>query len=119
MSIPAGTNFENAIALVAKLGPGSKWNVQGGVVVFLPDGVVPPLLQVQIQSFAWDKSMPVREVLDRIRQLPEVTGQPRSLDWLRRHSRAVPVRFVYVVAAAKRRGRKWWKLSKMCPWLPY
>lgn len=79
VSIPAGTNFENAIALVAKLGPRAKWNVQGGVVVFLTDGVVPPLLQVQIQSFTWDKTMPVREVLDRIRQLPEVTGAAAKL----------------------------------------
>lgn len=79
VDVPAGTNLETAIALVAKLGPKSKWNVQRGVVVFLPDGVVPPLLEVQIRSFTWDKSMPLRGVLDRIRQLPEVTAAAAKL----------------------------------------
>jgi hypothetical protein len=79
VSVPAGTTFENAVALVAKLGSRSKWTVQGSVVVFLPNGVVPPLLRVQIQSLTWDKTLPLREVLDRIRQLPEVTEAASKL----------------------------------------
>jgi hypothetical protein len=78
VNIKAGTEFENAIALVAKFGSKPKWIVQDGVAVFLPDGMVPPLLQVQIQSFTLDKTEPFSELLDRIRQLPEVTEAARK-----------------------------------------
>ena len=79
VSIAAGTNFENAVAIVARFGSRSKWNVRRGVALFLPDGYVPPLLEVQIQSFTWDKNMPLREVLARIRQLPQVTEAAAKL----------------------------------------
>ncbi len=72
LSLPAGIKFENAVARIANLGPKSKWSVQDGVADFLLDGVVSPLLQVQIESFTWDKATPFRVVLGRVRQLPEV-----------------------------------------------
>jgi hypothetical protein len=79
VSIPAGGNFENAVAQVAKFGRRSEWNVEDGVANFFPSGVVPPLLQVQIPSFTWDKATPVKEVLGRINHLPEVTESASKL----------------------------------------
>jgi hypothetical protein len=73
MSIPAGVNFRSAVTQVANLSPKSKWDVGDGVADFFVDGFVPRLLQVQIQSFTWDRATPFRVVLGRIRQLPEVT----------------------------------------------
>jgi hypothetical protein len=73
VSIPAGTDFGDAVAQIAKFKDKSRWNVKGAVANYFPEGAVPSLLQVRINSFSWDKNGSIREVLDRIRQLPEVT----------------------------------------------
>ncbi len=79
VSVPAGTNFDKAVAQVAKLRAPSKWQVRNGVANFFPGGIVPPLLLVHIRNFAWDKSTPIREVLGRLRQLPELTEEASKL----------------------------------------
>jgi hypothetical protein len=73
ISIPAGTGFDKALGQVAKSGGVSEWRVRDGVANLLPVGLVPPLLQVRIHRFEWDRTSPVREVVDRLRRLPEVS----------------------------------------------
>ncbi len=57
----------------------SRWHLQNGVVNLLPAGGLPALLQVRIRRFEWDPEAPLREVLDRLRQLPEVSEGARKL----------------------------------------
>lgn len=71
--VSAGTSFDQAVAQVTRARAASQWKLRDGVANLLPGGFAPPLLQVQVRSFTWDKAAPVREVLDRLRQLPEVT----------------------------------------------
>jgi hypothetical protein len=79
VSVPAGTSFEKAVTQIAKLRTASKWQLDDGVANFFPAGGVPPLLEVQIRSFSWDRATPVREVLDRLRQLPEVIQEASKI----------------------------------------
>jgi hypothetical protein len=78
LSIPAGTGLEVALEQVAK-SSNMSLQFQNGVVDMLPTGALPPLLQVQIRRFEWDRGAPVREVLDRLRQLPEVSEGAHKL----------------------------------------
>lgn len=75
MSIPAGTNFDTALAEFGKLRSRSAWKHDDGVANLFPTGAVPQLLQVQIASFTWDDTSPISEVLTRVRRLPEVTQE--------------------------------------------
>lgn len=79
VSIPPGTNFESALTQLAKLGRGSSWQVEGRVANFFPGGLIPQLLRAQISSFTWDRTTPFKEVLSRLRQLPEVTEAASKL----------------------------------------
>jgi hypothetical protein len=51
---------------------------QDGVANLLP-GTIPLLLDVRIRGFEWDKGASVREVIDRLRQLPEVKEEALRL----------------------------------------
>ncbi len=42
-------------------------------------GFVPPLLQVQIRRFEWDRSAPMKEAIARLRDLPEVSAEALKL----------------------------------------
>jgi len=77
--VSAGTSFDKAVAQVAMTRAASQWQLRDGVANLLPGGGAPPLLQVQVRSFTWDKATPVREVLDRLRQLPEVAEEASKL----------------------------------------
>jgi hypothetical protein len=73
ISVPAGTSLDAALWQVAKSRTMSEWQIQDGVANMLPAGFVPPLLRVRIHRFEWERTAPVREVIDRLRQLPEVS----------------------------------------------
>jgi hypothetical protein len=79
VSIPSGTKLGNAFAEIAKFSPKAEWHVQDRVANFFPVGAIPPMLQTQVHAFMWDKATPFREVLDRLRQLPEVTEAASKL----------------------------------------
>jgi hypothetical protein len=79
LHVSAGTTFDRAVARVTKTGPASQWELRDGVANLWPGEAVPPLLQVPVRSFTWDKAAPVREVLDRLRQLPEVVEEASKL----------------------------------------
>jgi hypothetical protein len=72
ISVPTGTSFEEALRQVANGKARSEGRLRDGVANLLPTGAEPPLLWVRISNFEWDRTMPVREVIARLRQLPEV-----------------------------------------------
>ncbi len=80
VSVAAGTTLDKALGQVAKSGTTSKWQVRDGIANLLPIGFVPPLLQVQIRRFEWHRAAPMREALERLRQLPEVSAEALKLD---------------------------------------
>ncbi|HXC42388.1 MAG TPA: carboxypeptidase-like regulatory domain-containing protein [Candidatus Dormibacteraeota bacterium] len=80
ISIAAGTSLDLALGELAKSSATSKWQIEDGVVNLLPaDAAVPPLLQVRIRRFEWDRTTSVREVVDRLRQMPEVSEEASKL----------------------------------------
>jgi len=79
ISIPAGTSFDAALGQVVKSKAMSQGRLRDGVANLLPSGPGPPLLQVRIRRFEWDRTTPVREVIDRLRQLPEVSEEASKL----------------------------------------
>jgi hypothetical protein len=79
ISVTAGTTLEKALGQVAKSGTTSKWEARDGIANLLPTGFVPPLLQVQIRRFEWDRSAPLREAIARLRSLPEVSAEALKL----------------------------------------
>jgi len=79
ISVAAGTTLDKALDQVAKVGTTSGWQVQDRVANLLPVGFVPPLLQVHIHKFEWDRAAPLREVIDRLRHLPEVSEGAQRL----------------------------------------
>ena len=79
ISVPAGTSFYRALGQVAKSKAMSEGQLRGGVANLLPAYGVPPLLQVRLPRFEWDRTTPVREVIDRLRQLPEVSEEALKL----------------------------------------
>jgi hypothetical protein len=74
ISVAAGTTLDKALGQVAKSGITSRWHVRDGIPNLLSVGFVPPLLQVQIRRFEWDRAAPLREVIDRLRHLSEVSA---------------------------------------------
>jgi hypothetical protein len=79
ISVPSGTRFDIALGQLAGNKTPFEWKLRDGVVNLLPAGSVPPLLQVRIRRFAWDRATSVREVMDRLRQLPEVSEEALKL----------------------------------------
>ncbi len=79
ISVPAGTSFDKALRHVAKSKAMSVGQLQDGVANLLPAGGAPPLLQVRIPRFEWDRTAPVREVIGRLHQLPEVSEEALKL----------------------------------------
>jgi hypothetical protein len=79
ISVAAGTTLDKALGQVAKSGTTSKWQVRDGIANLLPVGFVPALLQVQIRRFEWDRTAPMREAIDRLRHLPEVSAEALKL----------------------------------------
>jgi hypothetical protein len=73
ISVAAGTSFDTALGQVARSKAMFEGQLRDGVVNLFPAGAPPPLLLVQIRMFEWDRTTPVREVIDRLRQLPEVS----------------------------------------------
>ncbi len=74
ISIAAGTKFGSAVAQIAKTNTGAELRLQDGVANLFPSDIVPPLLAVRV-SFAWDDATPIREVVDRLRQLPQIVKE--------------------------------------------
>ena len=79
ISLPAGTSFDKALAQVAAIKPKSEWQRRDGVANLFAAGGVPPLLKLRIHSFEWDRNAPIKEVIDRLRQLPEVSEEAIKL----------------------------------------
>jgi hypothetical protein len=75
ISVPAGTSFDAALGQVVKNKAMSEAQPRDGVSDLLPAGGPPPLLLVHIRRFEWDRAAPVREVINRLRQLPEVSEE--------------------------------------------
>jgi hypothetical protein len=75
LSVPAGTSFDKALGQVVKNKAMSKEHPRVGVANLLPAGGPPPLLLVRIRRFEWDRTAPVIEVINRLRQLPEVSEE--------------------------------------------
>ena len=78
ISIPAGTTFDVAVGWIANPNTGTGLRRRDGVANLFPSGAVPPLLAVRV-SFAWDDATPVREIVDRLRQLPKVSEEATRL----------------------------------------
>jgi hypothetical protein len=79
VSVGAGTTLDKALGQVAKSGTTSKWQVRDGLAILLPIGFVPPLLQVRIRRFEWDRAAPTVEAVARLRNLPEVSAEALKL----------------------------------------
>jgi hypothetical protein len=79
ITVPAGTTLDKALWQVAKSRATSEWQLRDGVANLLPAGLVPPLLQVRIKRFEWDRAAPLRETVDRLRHLPEVSEEALKL----------------------------------------
>jgi len=77
--IAAGTSFDVALGQVAKSKAMAEGQLRDGVANLLPADGAPPLLQVRIRRFEWDRTTPVREVIDRLRQQPEVSEEATKL----------------------------------------
>lgn len=75
ISVPAGTSFDTALGQVVKNKAMSEAQPRDGVSNLLPAGGPPPLLLVHIRRFEWDRAAPVIEVINRLRQLPEVSEE--------------------------------------------
>jgi hypothetical protein len=78
LMIPAGTTLSRALDGVAAEAR-SEWRVIDGVVDMLPGGAVPPLLEVRIHSFTWDKNASALESVARLAGSPEVIEKARQL----------------------------------------
>lgn len=74
ISVAGETKFESAAAQIAKTSTGTGLRRQDGVADLFPSGMVPHLLAMRV-SFDWDDATPVREIVDRLRQLPDVAGE--------------------------------------------
>jgi len=72
ISVQAGTSVATALRQITKSKAMLEGKLRDGVANLLPVGPPPLMLQVQIRRFEWDRTTPVREVIDRLRQLPEV-----------------------------------------------
>jgi hypothetical protein len=79
ISVPAGTNFEQALRQIANSKAMFEGQLRDGAANLLPTGVEPPLLRVRISIFEWDRTMPVREVITRLRHSPEVSEEASRL----------------------------------------
>jgi hypothetical protein len=79
ISVPAGTSFEEVLRQLADSNGMSEGHLRDGVANLLPTGAAPPLLRVRISDFEWDRAMPVREVIARLRQSPEVSEEASRL----------------------------------------
>ena len=79
ISVPAGTRFDTALGQLGSSKATFEWKLRDGVVTLLRAGSVPPLLQVRIRRFEWDRTASVLEVMDRLRQLPEVSEEALKL----------------------------------------
>jgi hypothetical protein len=79
VSVPAGTSFDAALGQVVRNKSMSEGEPRVGVANLLPASGPPPLLLVHIREFEWDRTAPVREVINRLRQLPEVSGETLRL----------------------------------------
>ena len=78
ISIPAVTRFDVALGQFANKTM-FEWQLREGVVNLFPAGSIPPLLEVQIHKFEWDRATPVPELIARLRQLPEVSEEASKL----------------------------------------
>jgi hypothetical protein len=79
ITVPAGTRFDVALGRFASQRAMFEWQLRDGVVDLFPKGSIPPLLKVQIRRFEWDTATPVPELIDRLRQLPEVSEEALKL----------------------------------------
>lgn len=79
VTVPAGSSQDTALGQIAKSDAAVKWESRDGVVDLFPAGDAPTLLQVRIGRFEWNRTAPVRETLDRLRQLPEVSREVSRL----------------------------------------
>ena len=80
LQISEGTTLKQALDAVAANETSTGWQVRDGVINMLPAGAsIPPLLQVRIRNFRWDKTASVRETISRLRNAKEVTTKARQL----------------------------------------
>lgn len=78
VSITSGTTFDKAVSQIANVKAGLGLQREDGVANLFPSGLVPPLLAIRV-NFAWDDASPAREVVDRLRQLPEIVQEATRL----------------------------------------
>ena len=68
-SINAGTTLQQALDHLAQTGEHFQWNITEGVVNMMPDGEIPPLLLMPVNTFTWDKTATARESIGRLLSL--------------------------------------------------
>lgn len=79
LNIRAGMTLSQALDTVAGNDTQSDWQNVDGVVNMLPAGSLPPLLQVRIHSFKWDKNAPAAESIAQLRDSAEVVERAKQL----------------------------------------
>jgi hypothetical protein len=79
LHIKAGMTLSQALDAVAGNDTRSDWQTADGVVNMLPVGSLPPLLQVRIHSFKWDKNAPAAESIARLRDSLAVVERAKQL----------------------------------------
>lgn len=76
--IQAGTTLGQALDKIATA-TSSSWQIDHGAVNIFPASGTPPLLDLRIESFEWDKSMSARETVGRLAIMPEVLQRIHEL----------------------------------------
>jgi hypothetical protein len=80
LQVSEGTSLKQALNTVAGNDTAADWQVTDGVINMLPLGAaVPPLLQVRIHSFQWDKTASVSETISRLVESAEVKEKAQKL----------------------------------------
>jgi hypothetical protein len=80
LTISEGTSLTQALDMVAGNDTREDWRVSAGIINMIPaSNTLPPLLQVQIHGFKWDKTAPLRETILALVNSQEVTEKALQL----------------------------------------
>lgn len=79
VSIAAGVQLGDALNRISALDTPTRWEIHDRIVNGLPVGDIPTLLEVRVGRIEWDRAASVRELIDQVKQRPEVTRKALEL----------------------------------------